>query len=238
MHGISRWTAGDQAFTVAPGQLLAVPPGVVHHMAERSPRNHHFYFAGVDLRASFGRHSAMAAAWRAGPRTLHVADAESLADPFEQLGRELTANRELAATGLALAVDRLVLEATRLLMPSPATPRLMAHPAVTRVRRMLDRNYARPWTLRELAEQTGLAPAYLGALFVREVGLPPHRYLTERRIERAKQLLAATDLPVTAIGVEVGFGSGQHFARVFRNLTGASPREYRFAMGNGCQPPG
>ncbi|MFD0577199.1 helix-turn-helix transcriptional regulator [Dactylosporangium darangshiense] len=70
-------------------------------------------------------------------------------------------------------------------------------------------------------------PGYLAALFVQEVGVSPHRYLTEHRIRLARHLLATGDLPVTAIGLAEGFGSGQHFARVFRRVTGESPSEHR-----------
>jgi AraC-like DNA-binding protein len=98
---------------------------------------------------------------------------------------------------------------------------------VARVRALLDREYRRHWTLAELAGRVGLAPTYLAGLFTRELGMPPHRYLKERRVGRARQLLRGSDLPVTAIALETGFASGQHLARVFRDVTGHSPRQYR-----------
>jgi transcriptional regulator GlxA family with amidase domain len=95
------------------------------------------------------------------------------------------------------------------------------------VQDLLDRDYARRWTLRELADRVGLAPTYLSGQFTADVSQPPHRYLLERRVDRARQLLETSELSITAIGIEVGFGSGQHLARVFRRLTGYTPREYR-----------
>jgi AraC-like DNA-binding protein len=235
MRGVSRWSAGGRRFTLGPGHLFAVAPGVVHHMVEESTANHHFYFAGIDPAPLFVRQPALARRWSGLPPVVHRADAAALAEPFHQLMRELTAKRAYPEEGLALAVDRLALEAARLLEPGAATPELFTHPAVTRVRTLLDRTYERHWTLRELAGQVGLAPTYLAGLFVRELGVPPHRYLNECRVRRAAQLLRTSDLPVTAIGIEVGFGSGQHLARVFRQLTGVSPREYR-AAGPGRPP--
>jgi AraC family transcriptional regulator len=64
-------------------------------------------------------------------------------------------------------------------------------------------------------------------VFRRGVGVPPHQYLLARRVERAREPLAQTDLPVADVALEVGFASGQHFARVFRRLEGCSPREHR-----------
>ncbi|SCG74991.1 helix-turn-helix domain-containing protein [Micromonospora inositola] len=107
---------------------------------------------------------------------------------------------------------------------------LAAHPAVTRARELLDRDNTRKWTLDELARDVGLARGIPPAtLFAREIGMTPHRHLNERRLHQARHLLTTTDLSVTAIGLACGYGSGQHFARVFRQLTGTTPREHRRA---------
>jgi AraC-like DNA-binding protein len=227
MHGLSRWRADGQFFSLQPGHLFAVGPGVVHQMADRPAGNHHFYFAAIDLGVVLQRHAGLAARWQNVPSVLHRGQAHTLAGPFADLTRELTSRYELADQGLALAVDRVVLEVTRLLVPQNPLPLNGIHPAVLRVRELLDRDYARNWSLRELAEDVGLAATYLAALFTAEVGMPPHRYLTERRIEQAGRLLRTSELPITAIGVDVGFSSGQHFARVFRQVTGRTPSTYR-----------
>jgi hypothetical protein len=74
-------------------------------------------------------------------------------------------------------------------------PVLAGHPAVAAARRLLERDGARRWTLGDLSREVGLAPGYLAALFVQEVGVSPHRYLTEHRIRQARHLLATGDLP-------------------------------------------
>lgn len=234
-HGESQWTAAGRRFTLGPGHLLAVAPGVAHHMVGESPANHHFYYAGIDTRSALTRSPALAAPWRALPPAVHQAGAAALADPFQQLVRELTVRRAHLEEGLTLAVDRLVLELTRLLGPGGEARELAVHPAVAGVRSLLDSEYQRHWTIAELGDLVGLAPTYLAGLFVREVGQPPHRYLNERRVERARQLLGTSDLPVTAIAHEVGFGSGQHLARVYRQFTGASPRDHRREIPRGIR---
>jgi AraC family transcriptional regulator len=92
---------------------------------------------------------------------------------------------------------------------------------------MLDERYAHRVRVSDLARGSGLSPGHLAELFTRDVGVPPHRYLLERRLERAAELLVDSDLPITAIALEVGFGSGPHLSRAFRASTGCSPREYR-----------
>ena len=227
VHGVSRWTATGRRCTLGPGHLFAVAPGVAHHMVEESAANHHFYYAGIDPGPALIRHPSLAAPWQALPPAVHRADGAALSGPFQQLMRELTVRRAHLDEGLTLAVDRLVLEVTRLLGPGGEVAELAVHPGVARVRALIDSEYQRHWTLAELADLVGLAPTYLAGLFVRETGQSPHRYLNERRVERARQLLRTSDQPVTAIAHEVGFGSGQHLARVYRQLTGASPRDDR-----------
>ncbi|MEV0713150.1 AraC family transcriptional regulator [Asanoa sp. NPDC050611] len=227
LHGESHWQAGGERFALRPGHLLGVGPGVSHHMREESARRHHFCFAAVDPAPALVRHPGLAADWRGHPPVVHRAGSDALAETFRQIGRELTAVRRHGTTGLLLAVDRLVLEVSRQLRDTHPVPTLPGHPGVATARRLLDRDSARRWTLDELSRAIGLAPGYLARLFVQEVGMTPHRYLNERRVERARHLLADGDLPVTTIAFAVGFGSGQHFARVFRQLTGRTPREHR-----------
>jgi len=222
LHGVTRWVAGGQSYLLRPGHLFAVPPELVHHLAGRSG-NHHFYFAAVDLEAVVRRQPSLAVSW---PATVVHREAGDVAHAFAQLVRELTARYEYAETGLALAVDHLVLAVARAMTPA-AAPQLALHPAVRTVRRLLDQEFEERWTLEQLADRVGLAPSYLAGLFVDQLGLPPHRYLTERRIDRARQLLETSDLSITAMAVSLGFSSSQHFARVFRQLTGTTPTAFR-----------
>jgi AraC-like DNA-binding protein len=221
-HGTTHWVAGGESYVLHPGHLFAVPPGVTHHLAGRSG-NHHFYFAAIDLDAVRRRHAALKRPW---PKTVVHREAGELAYAFAQLVRELTTRYEYAGTGLALAVDHLVLAVSRSLAPS-AVPQLAMHPAVRTVKRLLDQEFHERWTLRELADRVGLAPAYLAELFAGELGQPPHRYLNDRRIDRARQLLATSDVTITALALSLGFSSSQHFARVFRQLTGTTPTAFR-----------
>ena len=60
--------------------------------------------------------------------------------------------------------------------------------------------------------------------------MPPHRYLTSQRIERAKALLAERKLSVTEIGLDVGFSETSSFTSAFRKVTGETPTEYRRSL--------
>lgn len=226
MHGLTRWVAGGETYLLHPGHLFAVPPRLEHHLAGPvHGGSHHFYFAAIDVEPVVRRQPRLAQCWQR-PTVVHRADAGAVVDAFGQLVTEVTTQDEYGAEGLVLAVDRLVLAASRLLAPA-AVPLLVVHPAVRAVKELLDREYEERWTLKQLADRVGLAPGYLAGLFTAQLGQPPHQYLNERRVDRARQLLAGGDLTITAIAVSLGFSSSQHFARTFRQLTGVTPTEYR-----------
>ena len=82
-------------------------------------------------------------------------------------------------------------------------------------------------SLSDLAAEAGTSRFHFARAFRNAMGVPPHRYLTLRRIERAKQLLHGTDLSLVDIALAVGFGSQSHFTLRFREAIGTTPRRFR-----------
>ncbi len=227
VHGTSRWDVTGRLHRLAPGELLAVPPRTTHALAGRPSARHHFHYAALDLERALARRPALRPAWEPA-RTLHVAATPELQAAFRILVGEVAADRGHRAEGLQLAVDLVVLEATRALAGAGrAEPLLGGHPSVRRARELLEAHPERSWSLAALGTEVGLSPSHLAECFSREVGQPPHTFLTELRLERARRLLRETDLPVTLIAQELGFGSSQHFARLFRRRMGRTPSAYR-----------
>src|SRR5512134_2197690 len=83
------------------------------------------------------------------------------------------------------------------------------------------------WPVERLASVSGVSEAHFARSFKDAFGVPPHRYLLTRRIERAKALLRDTDQPIIDIMMETGWQSLGTFGRVFRDITGESPTELR-----------
>ena len=83
------------------------------------------------------------------------------------------------------------------------------------------------WPVPRLARVSGVSEAHFARSFRDAFGVPPHRYLLTRRIERAKALLRDTDLPVTDIAFRTGWSSLGTFGRIFRDINGESPSELR-----------
>jgi AraC-like DNA-binding protein len=83
------------------------------------------------------------------------------------------------------------------------------------------------WPIARLASVSGISEAHFARSFKQAFGLPPHRYLLTRRIERATALLRDTDLPIIEVAYETGWNSLGTFGRIFRDITGKSPGEFR-----------
>jgi AraC family transcriptional regulator len=82
-------------------------------------------------------------------------------------------------------------------------------------------------TLADLAREVGLSRAHFARAFKDSMGITPHRFMTSRRIERAKGLLLRTDQPLADVAFEVGFSSQAHFTDQFRRVTGSTPLRFR-----------
>jgi transcriptional regulator GlxA family with amidase domain len=83
------------------------------------------------------------------------------------------------------------------------------------------------WPIARLAGVSGVSEAHFARSFKDAFGVPPHRYLLTRRIERARALLRDTDRSITEIAFETGWNSLGTFGRIFRDVTGQSPSELR-----------
>ncbi|MCM5682820.1 AraC family transcriptional regulator [Schlegelella sp. S2-27] len=144
---------------------------------------------------------------------------------------------QAAATGRAsLALDELGVwiasRVARLVRP----PKHSAAPPSARDRRRaveaalwLEAHAHEPVDLDRAAQQAGLSPYHFLRLFSRAVGVTPHQYLLRCRLRLAARLLAESELPVTQIAFDVGFGDLSNFVRSFGRAAGVSPGAFRRA---------
>lgn len=221
--GTSLWRERSRVLSLRPGQLWLVPPHVPHELIRPAQPEQHYYYAILDPLPAIGRHPALGAIWPDPADRDLVVTTSDVEAAFRRLVEEVCAPGALAEVGRELAVDTLVLEVARATAGSPRVRALPSHPAAATARRLIDAHPERAWTLATLAQECHVSPAYLGRLFTRAYGVSPHRYATERRIERAASLLETGEFRVTEVAAELGFRSSQHFARVFRQLRGQPP---------------
>jgi AraC family transcriptional regulator len=99
----------------------------------------------------------------------------------------------------------------------------------TRVTDYVEEHLAETVLLSQLADAARLSPFHFARAFKQSFGLPPLRYVTGRRIERAKSLLAS-DASVTQVGLAVGFAETSSFTTAFRRHTGVTPTAFRRSL--------
>jgi len=96
-----------------------------------------------------------------------------------------------------------------------------------RAKDRMDASSHEDWPVERLASVSNVSSAHFARSFKQAFGIPPHRYLLTRRIERAKTLLRDTDLSITEIAFQTGWASLGTFGRIFRDITGENPGALR-----------
>ncbi|MBS0452828.1 MAG: helix-turn-helix transcriptional regulator [Proteobacteria bacterium] len=109
--------------------------------------------------------------------------------------------------------------------PPGQTPELLRR--LLRAKDRMDAASHEDWPVERLAQVSHVSQAHFARSFKEAFGVPPHRYLLTRRIERAKTLLRDTDLSITDIAFQTGWASLGTFGRIFKDITGQSPGALR-----------
>ncbi|MDL5050401.1 AraC family transcriptional regulator [Oscillatoria amoena NRMC-F 0135] len=232
VEGQSIWeTKPKKQYALNPGGLLAVPPDFPHRLI-RPAKSHHYIFAGLDVsqflnesRASFELNQF----WCQG-NCFCSHNAASILPPFRQLIREASILLPYRTEGIRSALQSLILEATRIFQSIHEKPLVPAHhPAVAHAKHLMEGQPSEKWKLSDLARLSGVSANHLVELFSGELGISPHQYLIQQRVEASGHLLKTSGLSITQIALEAGFSSSQHFSKIFSQFTGKTPSQWRNA---------
>ena len=96
-----------------------------------------------------------------------------------------------------------------------------------RVKEFVDARMEDDLNLDDMARSVDLSTAHFARMFRKSTGETPHQFVLRQKIERAKVLLRAPNARILDIAITCGFKTQQHFAQVFRDVCGISPKEYR-----------
>lgn len=177
------------------------------------------------------------------PERVQILDALNASDPlaerillsFLQEVRSAGLGGELYAQSLATALAvHLLREHSSLggrartqLAGAPREAAGLSARALGRVTDYIGANLASDLSLEELAGAANLSARHFSRLFKAATGLSPHQYVIRERVERARALLASTDVPVGRVALACGFSHQGHLARHFVRLTGTTPARFR-----------
>lgn len=109
----------------------------------------------------------------------------------------------------------------------PKGPQRLPPRRLERVTEYIEAHLAEDMSLLALAAEAGLSPAHFARGFKSATGLPVHRYLMERRLAAAAELLRATDHSIADIALTAGFCSQSHLTSAFKRAYGTTPAAYR-----------
>lgn len=104
---------------------------------------------------------------------------------------------------------------------------LMSAYTLRRVTNYIEANLTKDLTLAEIADVAHMSPHHFSRAFRKSTGIPPHRFVIDRRIEKAKNLLSHNRMPLVEVGLSVGFQNQSHFTTLFHKRTGVTPKVYR-----------
>ena len=102
---------------------------------------------------------------------------------------------------------------------------------LARVLELIDQRFNEPLRVEDLGRHACLSPFHFARMFKVSVGQAPHAYLTARRMEHARRLLAETGIPIAEVARRVGFRTQAHFSGVFRKQVGTTPGQFRRQAG-------
>ena len=219
--------AGGRRFNLSAGSFWSVTAGTDHWLRQGPEARHHRLFVGLQLPIIVARHTG----WNLRSLLRDVVVLHEVYQ-FEQLFSRIVTEgatpSSFQAAALRLGVDGLLLEIVRASTDGNRRPaNAVMHPAASRALNLLQTRFRESWSLERLASESGISRARLAQLFRRQIGTSIHKALNKARVEHAQMLLKDSDRSITEIAEDCGFATSQHFARIFRQFTGATAAEYR-----------
>lgn len=223
--GVQQFRCRRMLHRSTPGRVILFEPGETHDGEAREAGGFVYamlYFDPAWLRGAAAQYLDRAGADFGFPQTL--SDDAPLAQAIRQACAQLALPDSCLARDAALD-DVAVLLAQRFARPPPGRPG-RAPQVAARARAVLDECFDRDLGLQELADLAETDRFRLSRAFSAAYGLPPHAYLVQRRLNRARALLAAGEPPAAAAAAS-GFADQSHLGRWFRRAFGMTPAAYR-----------
>lgn len=237
LHGMLRYEFENGTQAVVPmGYHIVIPADTPHRTIE-----------GVDepnSRLSFflqkwkdRRNASLSSLTQSDIRRIFAAIGKKTLQPLESSRPLQGAVQQIAATiradSLPICEEKALLRTigsaallylTNVPIQQPSTP---SAPMVESASAWLARHHAEKVSMRQLCAYMGYGHTQLSRLFRQQTGLSPVDWLIRFRIDKAKELLTTTDLPITEVAHRTGFSDSAFFARTFRRRLGLSPSEFR-----------
>jgi AraC-type DNA-binding domain-containing proteins len=240
IRGGSSFCINDQFYTLEPGALLIIPPFTMHGMISEEPLINYeraFLYITPQMLKKIGMDEI---------DFLKILDSQTSNGNYKFLMPEsdwrkarglikgMMAHMEERAllsrmADIADALSFLAIICRVVRNPESLGKPSKGHGMTQQVLAYLHENYTKTLFLSDIAAHFNVSVSYLSHEFKRNTHLSIYGYITQRRINYAKELMSSNHA-LTDIAFMCGFGNYSNFARVFDNLCGVSPREYRKSL--------
>ncbi|MCC6108053.1 MAG: AraC family transcriptional regulator [Atopobium sp.] len=212
---------GGQSVTLGQNQALLMDCRTPQRYVT-DPVRHHWYHLWAHVNGAGADAIAQAMGLpKLQPVSLPLADVKPI---FETIFENMKKEGYIESLTTSLAVDKLL---TSIALAPDSRGSFVEFDAVSVARRYMEEHYAEDLHVDDVAREAAISTSQLIRLFKRQLGTTPHSYLLRYRITQAKELLAETTLPVSAIAGQVGFASESNFSYRFGEMCGQSPSAYR-----------
>ena len=234
-QGSCRWLTEDTVCELQAGDMVLVPPAVLHHT--RYPysdcRRTGIYFSLSDISTDVISLFREQTAFFGRPRIFrippeHRPRIEALIGQMTEEEQNPDENSPLL---LRLKLQELLVLLSRFCGPAPEIPAGIrtSDLQILEAVRYIGENYRQRITAKDIAGASGFSPNYLSRKFREATGVGVHEYLIFVRLRSAAAELISSDASVTEIAIRCGFADQSHFTRVFSAHVGASPAAWRRA---------
>jgi AraC-like DNA-binding protein/mannose-6-phosphate isomerase-like protein (cupin superfamily) len=219
---------GKEDFAVTPGTLLVIPEGVSHQLLAVGPSRYVRAVLCVEASRLPGRLSERAEFQAAGRVLLSPGNAAVFQSLIERLAEETRLQPpcwEEVCVGLAMEAMVLALRAA---VAERENPSGKADSLPSRVAKYVGCHLEENLSLEHIAAHFAVSREHLSRVFSREFGIPLHRFVVTTRIGEARKMLRENPAwTVLDVALAAGFQSHAHFSRVFRDVEGVTPSQYR-----------
>lgn len=224
----------DRTYLIQKGDLVLVSPHVIHKTMDTGKPHHERYLIEFDQRfVSNQVHESLQSievlfknrnVIRLSSKDKHYFEEifETMLEEVQQQGLDYEIQLQ------SLLQQLLIYAARNLDLPSTGHQHInQTHAKVSEIVKYINTHYTEDLTLVSVAEQFEISHFYLSRLFKAVTGFAFIEYLNSIRVKEAQRLLRETNDKVLAIANAVGFVNQSHFGRIFKEITGTSPLQYR-----------
>lgn len=229
VEGLGQVLDGEQAFSVAPGDLLLFPPGVRHYYG-RAPEAEKWWHRWI-----YFQPRAFWKPWlkweRQAGGVFVLRDGEP--SQFSELFRLFAEVEKWSVLDDNLSIDLAFNRLEEILLScaradrSARAPSSIVDDRVLAACRFITDNLHKPLGVKEVAEHVCLSPSRMSHLFRKYVGTGIMQWRDAQRVQYAMQVLRITNMPIKMLSQAVGYDDPLYFSRVFRKHTNLSPRTFR-----------